>query len=147
MKVKSEAAGIYGLARGLGVRGAVLLCASVAVALFLSSETAFAYPTDRDPGFGTDGVVMTDFSSFDDPQDDEAVDVMVDTGGKIVAAGYAKKAADANPDFALSRYNPEGLPEASFGYAGKAAPDLFDNASVNAAALTSDDGVVVVGSG
>jgi uncharacterized delta-60 repeat protein len=67
-----------------------------------------------DPTFGVGGKVTTDFS----PGFDGAGGVVLQTGGKILVAGYD------NADFALARYNADGSLDTSFGTGGKVSTDF-----------------------
>jgi uncharacterized delta-60 repeat protein len=60
------------------------------------------YNTDgtRDTGFGTNGLITTDFGT----EYDISKDVSLQTDGKIVVVGES----GANPAFALARYTPDG---------------------------------------
>jgi uncharacterized delta-60 repeat protein len=66
-----------------------------------------------DAGFGTGGVVTTDFGQLSA----EAFSVAVQPDGKIVLAGEAN--IDGGYDFALARYNSNGTLDASFGTAAR----------------------------
>jgi len=112
-----------------------------------SSNTDFGlarYNADGtlDPSFGTGGKVLTDFDGFND----DAMAVLLQPDGKIVAAGSAKNPASFY-DFALARYLPDGTLDASFGSAGKVRTDFgaqnFDRA--HAAVLQPDGKIVAAG--
>src|SRR4029077_6628971 len=66
-----------------------------------------------DTGFGTGGMVRTDFAGGAD----YAHGVAIQGDGKIVVAGHAGLVNDN--DFALARYNADGSLDASFGSGGK----------------------------
>jgi uncharacterized delta-60 repeat protein len=68
-----------------------------------------------DAGFGTGGMMTTDFGQLSA----EAFSVAVQPDGKIVLAGEAN--IDGGYDFALARYNSNGTLDASFGTGGKVA--------------------------
>jgi uncharacterized delta-60 repeat protein len=59
-----------------------------------------------DTGFGTDGIVLTDFKT----KNDMAVCITLQAGGKILVAGNAfnNNVDSASIDFALARYNSDG---------------------------------------
>ncbi|MGM9488344.1 hypothetical protein [Ideonella sp. YS5] len=112
-----------------------------------SSNTDFGlarYNADGSPdsSFGNGGQVLTDFDGFND----DALAVLIQPDGKIVAAGSAK-----NPtryyDFALARYLPDGSLDSSFGQGGKVRTDFgvqnFDQA--RAAVLQPDGRIVAAG--
>jgi uncharacterized delta-60 repeat protein len=88
-----------------------------------------------DESFGTDGVVLTDFSA----PDAEASRIVLD-GSKILVVG------DANGDFALARYNADGSLDTTFGNGGKQTLDLgSDDDKAFGAAIESDGTIVVDG--
>lgn len=66
-----------------------------------------------DPGFGTGGIVRTDFDG-----DDIAIGVAVQADGKVVAAGRSIPPA-GGAVLALARYHADGALDASFGIGGK----------------------------
>jgi uncharacterized delta-60 repeat protein len=93
-----------------------------------------------DPAFGSAGKVTTDFSVTEDV----ALDVAIQSDGKIVAAGYVRPGA--TNDFALARYNANGSLDTTFGSGGKVITDLsggFDEA--NAVAIQSDGKIIAAG--
>jgi uncharacterized delta-60 repeat protein len=61
-----------------------------------------------DATFGGDGIVLTDFGSFDDA----ATAVAIQPDGKVVVAGYSL--VGAGYDFAIARYNVDGSLDTSF---------------------------------
>ena len=64
---------------------------------------------DPDDSFDDDGIVVTPVS---DTQGDVAEDVMIQSDGKIVAAGWVEDASDR--DFAVVRYTSTGTPDNDF---------------------------------
>jgi uncharacterized delta-60 repeat protein len=112
-----------------------------------SSDTDFGlarYNPDGTPdsSFGNGGKVTTDFDGFND----DALAVLLQPDGKIVAAGSAKNPANYY-DFALARYLPNGTMDTSFGTSGKVRTDFgahnFDRA--RSAALQPDGKIVAAG--
>ena len=96
-----------------------------------------------DTSFDSDGKLTTDFFG----QFDEALGVMIQPDGKIVAGGPA-----TNPqlpswtDFGLVRYNPNGSLDASFGTNGKVMTDFSsEGESVWAIALLPDGRILAAG--
>ncbi|MCW8377366.1 calcium-binding protein [Streptomyces justiciae] len=71
-----------------------------------------------DTSFDGDGVVDT---SFFDEGGAIAKDMVVQSNGKIVMAGYS---GETSFDFALARYNPDGSLDTTFGGDGKVTTDL-----------------------
>ncbi len=88
----------------------------------------------RDASFGRNGVVVTDF-----PSSAFASSVAIRPDGKIVAAG------SAGGEFALARYNPDGLLDTSFGSAGLVTMPFPSQAGVAALSLQPDGKIVVAG--
>jgi len=94
-----------------------------------------------DPSFDTDGKLVTDFGS-----DDQSRDIVIQSDGKIVVAGYASNGS--NNDFAVARYNPDGSLDTSFDTDGKLITDISGGEdSGNAVAIQVDGKIVVAGGG
>ncbi|HEX6181397.1 MAG TPA: hypothetical protein VFZ47_09130, partial [Chitinophagaceae bacterium] len=124
-------------------------------ALFPPNERGFAlarYNTDGslDATFDGDGKVQTAFF-FDATQSNAlAYSVVIQSDGKILAAGMANVKA-YNPAFAVTRYNPDGSLDASFGNNGKVQTPFSYSAdetyaSSYTAALQSDGKLIAAGS-
>ncbi|MGH9763885.1 MAG: delta-60 repeat domain-containing protein, partial [Blastocatellia bacterium] len=96
-----------------------------------------------DQGFGSGGKQTADFFG----NADEASAIVIQTDGKIVAAGSAQHTGDsASSDFALARYNTDGSLDQGFGAGGKLTTDFFANLdSANAVAIQPDGKIVLVG--
>ena len=92
-----------------------------------------------DTSFSFDGKVTTDFSG----ESDLAEDVLIQTDGKIVAAGRATFAANEN--FGLARYLTDGTLDTAFSGNGKVNTDLGANDEVHALLLQANDKIVAVG--
>jgi uncharacterized delta-60 repeat protein len=102
---------------------------------------------DLDSTFGTDGKLITDFSSIE-----YASAVAVQTDGKVVAAGTVSLAGTPNIDydFAVFRYNPNGSLDTSFDSDGKVITPISNDLNNNydaayAAAIQTDGKIVVAG--
>src|SRR5262249_2561899 len=91
--------------------------------------------------FGNGGKVTTDFAiSFDN-----ANAVAIQSDGKIVVAGALfGSAAIANADFAVARYNADGLLDATFGAGGKVITDFSNSYDTALAVAIQSDGRIVV---
>ena len=93
-----------------------------------------------DTSFGTGGLVMTDFGN----SDNAAVSVVLQSDGKIVAAGYS--ITGGSQDFAVVRYNTNGSLDTSFDTDGKVTTAIgASDDYVNSIALQSDGKIVVAG--
>jgi uncharacterized delta-60 repeat protein len=90
-----------------------------------------------DPGFGSGGVVMTDFAGGID----EVQGLTIQPDGKLVTAGVAATAA--GDDFALARYLPDGSLDASFGTGGKVTTDFTGNLDTAFVVTVQPDGRLV----
>lgn len=74
----------------------------------------------RDTSFSGDGVALLDFFGARD----EALAVVVQADGKLVAGGFAR-GAPTGSDFALARFNANGSLDTSFGVGGRVTTDFF----------------------
>ena len=82
-------------------RGPAHLIALLALILALLSLPSVAHGAgELDPTFSGDGKVVTDFGGSENVSG-----VAIQADGKIVAAGVS---LGASPNFALTRYNPDG---------------------------------------
>jgi uncharacterized delta-60 repeat protein len=86
-----------------------------------------------DPGFGTQGVAITNFPNGGSG----AHAVLVQPDGKIVALG------SGNGGFCVARYAPDGRPDPSFGTAGTVVTMVSDAGSQPAALGLEPDGKLV----
>ena len=68
-----------------------------------------------DTGFGSGGLVRTDFGSG---TDDGAAALAIQPDGKLVAAGFSNAGGPGDFDFALARYNPDGSLDTGFSFDG-----------------------------
>jgi uncharacterized delta-60 repeat protein len=141
--------GSYAFGLGLQPDGKIVAAGTVFVDFSTddSSNTDFGlarYNPDGslDASFGNGGKVLTDFDGFND----DALAVLIQPDGKIVAAGSAKNPANFY-DFALARYRPDGTLDTSFGQGGKVRTDFgvqnFDQA--RSAVLQPDGKIVAAG--
>jgi uncharacterized delta-60 repeat protein len=95
-----------------------------------------------DPSFGTDGILPTPLSDADD---DRFISVVEGPDGLIYTAGFASVGDDHA--FAVSRHNPDGSPDETFGDGGTAAVNVAEgggDAEVARGLVVQDDGKVVV---
>src|SRR5215831_3833925 len=119
----------------VAVGSTVNLFANFALARFNANGTL-------DTSFGTGGIVTTAFRVSA-----EATSAVVQSDGKIVAAGYAN--LGGGDDFALVRYNSNGTLDASFGTGGKVTTAFlsqgFSLAQANSVAVQPDGRIVAAG--
>lgn len=92
-----------------------------------------------DTGFGTGGLVTTDFAG----RFDKAVAVAIQPDGKLVVAGLASLGVGV-VDFAVARYDTSGAPDATFGSGGKVTTDIAGKTDLLAAMVLQPDGRIVV---
>jgi uncharacterized delta-60 repeat protein len=79
-----------------------------------------------DESFDADGQVSTDMVNG---EQEEALGVAIQPDGKIVVVGYTGTAGPGGPsNFALARYDANGVLDASFGTAGKVTSGVFGRA-------------------
>lgn len=95
-----------------------------------------------DPAFGTGGLVTTAIGNGDD----EIKALAVQTDGKIIAAGFSFGANNVrNKDFALARYDANGVLDTSFGVSGRAITSISSGHDVIHALAVQPDGKIIVG--
>jgi uncharacterized delta-60 repeat protein len=108
--------------------------------IFGGAFPAHAASVFLDPAFGNAGIVTTDFGGFDDL----GMDVKLQQDGKILVAGGSFNGIDN--DFALTRYNPDGALDLTFGMDGKVTTNFgagYDFAS--AVAVQADGRILAAG--
>ena len=95
-----------------------------------------------DTTFDGDGELTTDFGGHRDL----VTNVLVQTDGKIVAAGWsAPNIGGTSSDFALVRYNSNGTLDTSFNGGGQLTTDFGGDDHAYGSALQPDGKIVVVG--
>ena len=92
-----------------------------------------------DGSFDGDGKLTTDFGA----SEDHANSVVLQTDGKILAAGYSSSAG--NVDFALVRYNSDGSLDVPFGADGRIKTDFGAADFAYSVAIQTDGRIVVAG--
>lgn len=92
----------------------------------------------RDATFGTNGLVVTSFTEHSDG----ALDVAIQTDGKIVAVGAAY--VNCRHHFAIARYNTDGTQDVSFGNEGLVVSDFGGGQQTADNVLIQSDGKIVV---
>jgi uncharacterized delta-60 repeat protein len=106
------------------------------------TPTTCGSPGTLDPSFGVPVVTHIGAGTAED----YARGVVVQSDGKIVAVGYSYSAASINNDFALTRYNPDGILDTSFGSAGKVVTPIGTGEDIAwSIALQSDGKIVAAG--
>lgn len=111
----------------------VIVCAFL---VFRFSQPVSAADGDLDTSFGGNGFVTTDIFG----NADQAYGVAVQADGKIVVAGQSQV------DFALTRYNPDGSLDSTFGNNGKVTTDFFGGFdAAHGLAIQLDGKIVAVG--
>lgn len=137
-KVRYSSAGNYCFGFGLAIQGDGKL---VAVGILEGSYfVVLRYNSNGtlDNGFGTSGIVATYFSGTCG-----AKSVALQNDGKIVVAGYA---GGSNYDFALARYNSNGVLDSGFGNSGIVTASFGSgNDSIESVTLQGDGKIVAVG--
>ena len=103
----------------------------------------------RDSSFGTDGATLIDFGE----DYDIATDVAVQVDGKIIVAGYSGSSFGTpagntrDIDFALTRLNPDGSIDSTFGDGGRATLDLGGDDEYIAKIAVLPNGKIVIAGG
>jgi uncharacterized delta-60 repeat protein len=97
-----------------------------------------ANPGDLDTSFSGDGKRAIDFGGFDD-----ARDVLIQSDGRIVVAGFGGAAA---PSFSVARLRADGALDPTFGSGGKRTIDFGgENESAFGATLQPDGKILLAG--
>ncbi len=134
---------------GLKLYYRLILCrgvvtAAIVLTWFISPQVARAAAGDLDATFGTGGMVTTDINR----STDIANAVAVQADGKLVVVGQTYKQNDfSNEDFVVTRYNPDGTLDTTFGRGGKVRTDFPGLAAVPSSVVIQADGKIVVAGG
>jgi len=97
-----------------------------------------------DPNFGSGGTTSTDFADF---RNETANGILLQADGKIVVAGTAEaQSGSGHGNFALARYNVNGILDTTFLINGKGITDLGGDDRASAIAIQADGKIVVAGS-
>ncbi len=105
--------------------------------IFTGSSAVFGAGS-LDPGFGTNGVTVTDFGIGDD----EAYDLVVQPDGKIVVAGFSYNGAVRN--MAVARYLTDGSLDSDFSDDGYATFSLGTGDTIGHSLAVQEDGKIIV---
>jgi uncharacterized delta-60 repeat protein len=89
-----------------------------------------------DNTFGTNGIVLTDFSTHDD----RATSMKIQPDGKIVLGGFANE----GNSFAIARYNADGSPDSTFSTDGKVTPAEGSKTDFGPTLLLTSDGKILI---
>ncbi|MBI5779238.1 MAG: hypothetical protein HZA49_07265 [Planctomycetes bacterium] len=113
--------------------------------IYNGSDADFAlvrYNSDGsfDTTFDTDGVVTTTFNAG---SDSGANDMVLQTDGKILAAGFVY--SGTNVSFALARYNSNGALDTTFDTDGLVTTTVISDSIINKIAIQSDNKIVAAG--
>ena len=98
---------------------------------------AWAADGELDTSFGTGGKVTTPIGSGND----ETWSVVLQSDGKIIAAGYSHNGADN--DFAVARYNADGSLDTSFGTGGKVTTPIGSGTDEGKSVVLQSDGKII----
>src|SRR5712671_4139195 len=121
-----------------------VVTAAIVLTWFISPQVARAAAGDLDATFGTGGMVTTDISR----STDIANAVAVQADGKLVVVGLTYKQNDfSDEDFVVTRYNPDGTLDTTFGRGGKVRTDFPGLAAVPSSVVIQADGKIVVAGG
>ncbi|WP_188113424.1 hypothetical protein [Nocardioides humilatus] len=94
-----------------------------------------------DSTFSSNGRTTTGFGG----ENDAALDVAVQSDGRIVVAGRTDADGEYDYDFAVARYTTSGGLDASFNFDGKASIGFGDSDEARAVAIQSDGKIVLAG--
>lgn len=111
----------------------------------LTVTVALAASGDLDTSFDGDGWLTTDVNATHPGRNDIAADIALQSDGKIVAAGYSFVPSTTTEDFAITRYKPDGSPDATFSGDGSLITNFGGEDSAYAVAIQSNGKIVVAG--
>jgi len=94
-----------------------------------------------DTSFGDDGIVTTDVNGFDD----RFRDMALQSDGKIVVVGQQTEADGTTTRFTVSRFHPDGTPDAAFGTDGVVVVDFTGLSAAATGIALQADGKIVAG--
>jgi uncharacterized delta-60 repeat protein len=147
--------GVSGLASNATIQSATAVSLQpdgkivVAGTVYASPDSDFGlarYNTDGtlDTSFGIDGMVRTDFNGA---SNDALNSIIVQTDGRIVAAGYTYSSSSQNEDFAIARYNSNGSLDTSFNSSGKLSIDfnVSEREEATKVAFQQDGSLILAG--
>jgi len=142
-KVTTDIGGSDDVATGMAIQ----TNGKIVVAGYSSQGGSFDFALARystngslDTTFDGDGEVTTDFG----PADDAAMDMAIQSDGKIVAAGYSY--VGAQRDFALARFNIDGSLDTTFDGDGEVTTAIGSGDDVaNSVAIQANGRIVVAG--
>jgi uncharacterized delta-60 repeat protein len=120
--------------------------AAVWVALMLlgSAQVARAGDGKLDRSFGSGGQVQIDFNQ----STDIAYAIAIQSDGKLVSGGTTYVNNDyTHEDFAVSRQNPDGTLDTTFGVGGLVTTDFPNRAAVISSVVVQPDGKILVAGG
>jgi len=125
----------------LNVPTRIVIAIIATVAMLAASIVATAAPGDLDPSFGSGGMVVTQLgaNSFG-----AAAAVVQQSDGMIVAAGIQILPGPLGSDFALARYDRNGVLDPAFGSAGIVTTDFSGGGDGARAIRIQADGKLLV---
>ncbi|MDQ3705205.1 MAG: S-layer homology domain-containing protein [Chloroflexota bacterium] len=119
---------------------AVLSRSMVAAFLIIIALAGIAYAADGDldPSFGNGGIASADFPY---PMEGIGYSTAVQADSKIVVVGQVRDGGG----FAVSRLNPDGSADNSFGYMGSVRTTFFGGAAAGSMVIQPDGKIVAAG--
>ena len=119
-------------------------CMAAFVLAFAASPLVAGSAGTLDPTFGVGGTLMIDFNH----STDIANAVAVQPDGKLVLVGTTYTNNDFSmEDFAVSRHNPDGSLDMTFGTNGRVTTDFPNLAAVASSVVVQPDGKILVAGG
>src|SRR5262245_48934542 len=123
-------------ARRLISHYSTLLALLMFAVILVTTVMVSAADSDLDPSFDGDGIVTTDHNEFD-----QINDIVIQTDGKIVAAGHSGILHGSTQEplsIMVARYNADGSLDATFGSGGIVTTDIGTYAKAWAVAIQAD---------
>jgi uncharacterized delta-60 repeat protein len=107
---------------------------------FFAATELCAQAGAPDLTFGTTGMVITDFGTFN--EFNEGLSALIQPDGKILVGGYVN--ANGSDNIAAIRYNPNGTLDTAFGTGGVAMNDFNSGTDHGQEVLLQPDGRIIV---
>ncbi len=115
------------------------ICLLLVFLSYSASEDCFAQPGTLDPSFGTGGFAECCLFGIND---DEFIDLVVQSDGKIIGGGYMDNGT--NMDFALARYSSLGTIDPTFDSDGLVVTDFSGNDDYGLSLVQQSDGKLIL---
>ncbi len=95
---------------------------------------------ELDNSFGSGGKVITNIFNTDD----YGTSSVIQQDGKIIVAGFSYDGPSSDANFAMVRYNTDGILDDSFGFGGKVTTDFTKSQDIATSVAIQNDGKIII---